>query len=166
MFPQFKVGKSGEIYVQSIFKNLGFDCELNDVYEKRYEFDLSVKMGRLKFTIECKKDAMSEKTGNLAIETRNSRANKPSGIYSTSANVWVHLLPQKDEILAYAVNTQKLICFIEGVAPFKYIKGGGNDNSDMSIYKIETIIGEFTRFDNIKSPRKLRKVFSELLKDK
>ncbi len=148
-----------------MINNAGFECELNNCYEKRYDFDLSVNMDGMKFTIESKFDIYSAKSNNLAIEIYNTKSKCPSGIYSTLADIWVHLVPGKEdkEILAYAVHTEKLKCFIEGTKPLKSIKSGGNCNSNMQIYKMETILPIFQRFDHIKDGPTLKALFAEEL---
>lgn len=159
------MGKKGELYIQKIFTDLGFKCELNQDYERRYEFDLYVELGKLNFTIEVKNDEMATKTGNLAIEVNNCKSNKPSGIYSSSSDIWVHLIRPKGqtEIQAYAIKLEKLKCFAESTEPLKKIYGGGDDNADLLIYKSLDILPEFHRFDNISKPAAMKALFSELL---
>ena len=163
MFPKYDIGKDGENYVKTILINAGLKCELNDNYELRYDYDLIAKLGRKKFTIEVKKDDMSAKTKNLAFEYYNSKSKKPSGIDVTKADIWVHLTPQNGEIQAYAIHVNKLRCYISTVTPFKHIKSGGDDNSDLWIYKMVDILPEFIRFDNINDGKELKAIFAEML---
>ncbi len=163
MLAEFDIGKSGELLIKSLFNKFGFICDLNTVYAKRYENDLFVDMDGLKFTIECKKDVMSLKTGNLALEVNNCKANKPSGIYSTKSDIWVHMLPNKNDVLAYAIPVSKLILFAESVLPFKKTFASGDSNSDLLIYKKDIILQEFSRFDHIEDKEEFKALFSELL---
>ena len=166
MFPKFNIGKSGENYITYLLKKAGFECELNNDYEKRYDYDISVKMGKLKFTIESKYDVYSLKSGNIAIEVHNCKQDCPSGVYTTFADIWVQLIPDKDNadtILAYAIKTQDLIHFIETTSPFKKTTASGDKNSNLMIYKKEVILPLFSRFDHIESKSELKAVFSELL---
>lgn len=164
MFPQFDIGRSGENLVLYLIREAGFECELNEDYSKRYEYDLSVKMGKLKFTIECKHDVYSLRSGNIAVEIHNCKSDKPSGIYSTKADIWVYLIPTKDKaILAYAINTQKLILYTESTTPFKSTTASGDKNANLKIYKKEDILKEFIRFDNITDKKILKAVFAEML---
>lgn len=163
MLAEFDIGKSGENFVKQLFNNFGFTCELNTVYAKRYENDLFVDMDGLKFTIECKKDMMSLKTGNLAIEINNCKSDKPSGIYSTKSDIWVHMLPNKQDVLAYAIPVKELILFAETVKPFKKTTASGDGNSDLLIYKKDIILNEFSRFDHISNKEEFKALFSELL---
>ncbi len=168
MFPKFSTGKRGEEYTKLLLDNVGFKCELNTDYQKRYDYDLTVKMGKVEFTIECKYDVMSLKTGNLAIEYFNSKSNTASGITVTKSDIWVQLIPEKNSqnILAYAISTSKLRCFIESVQPFKIVVGKGDGNSDMMIYRMDAIIPEFSRFDNVTDKKIMKAIFSELLLEK
>ena len=45
-------------------------------------------------SIELKKEATPERTGNVALEYWNTDRDVPSGILATAANTWVHLLPE------------------------------------------------------------------------
>lgn len=164
MFPKYDIGKNGELYVRDIFQKCGFSAELNNIYEKRYDYDISVDIDGTEFTIEVKYDILALKYGNLAIEVRNCKSNKPSGIYSTQADIWVHLLTEKDcSILAYAIPTKKLINFVENTIPLKATTKSGDKNSNLMVYKKEIILPEFTRFDYIEDPKPLKNIFQKLL---
>lgn len=163
MPPEFDIGKNGEKLVKYLINKCGFICELNNDYALRYDYDLSVNIDGLKFTIEVKTDAYSLKSGNLAIEVHNCKKDCPSGIYSTLADIWVQLLPNEDgSVSAYAINTKKLLLFIESVDPLKKTTKSGNANANLRIYKKETILPEFTRFDNLDKGQ-LKAVFSEMM---
>jgi len=166
MFPKYNLGKNGELYVVEIFDKLGFKAELNNDYEKRYDYDVTVDINNKKYTIEVKHDIMSIKTKNIAIEYWNSKKNAASGINATLADIWVQLLPQKScEIYVYAVNVNKLKKFLENNEPYKHIIAGGDDNSNIFIYKIEEIIPIFTRLDNITNPRAMEITLETIYED-
>lgn len=166
MLPQFNIGKSGENYVKYLFNVAKIQCELNNDYSLRYDYDLIVKIRKLKFTIEVKYDIFSVKSGNIAIEVFNCKSNRESGIYSTLADVWVHLIPEKESanILAYAIKTDKLKKFIETANPVKKITAGGDNNSNMLLFKKEQILPIFERFDNINNQNSMEELFLKLLK--
>ncbi len=164
MFPKFNIGKSGEELVCYTLTKLGFHCELNNVYEKRYDYDITVSKGKLKFTIEVKYDVMSCKTLNVAIEYHNSRADQPSGINATLADVWAHLIPEKDgSISIYGISVDKLKHYIENTEPHKHIIAGGEKNSNIYIYKMADILPQFIRLDTITNPIIMESVFDEML---
>ncbi len=165
MFPKFNIGKSGEEYVKYLLEHVGFKCELNNNYELRYDYDLTVNMNGRKFTIEVKFDIFSRKSNNWAIEIYNCKSKCPSGIYSTLADVWVHLIPDKntDHILAYAISVEKLKHFIENSTPCKKIIAGGDANANLLLYKREEIENKFIRFDLLKEPKLLESIFLEMV---
>lgn len=164
MFPKFNIGKSGEEYVRYLLKEQGFHCEMNNVYETRYDYDLACEIDKLKFTIECKHDVMAIKTKNMAIEYHNCKGDNPSGIYSTLADVWVHLIPFPNEsIHAYAINVEKLRKYTEETVPFKHIIAGGDKNANLRIYRLVDILPIFTRIDNIHNPAIMKSIFEGLV---
>jgi hypothetical protein len=164
MFPKYDIGKNGELYVRDIFTKCGFIAEMNNVYELRYDYDLLVDMDGRKFTIEVKFDVLALKYGNLAIEVRNCKSNSPSGIYSTQADIWVHLLTEKDSsVTAYAIPVKKLISFVENTIPLKHTTKSGDQNANLMLYKKDVILPQFTRFDYITDPKVLFNTFANLL---
>lgn len=168
MLKQFNIGKSGEHLVKKIFNDAGFFCELNNDYATRYDNDLFVEINDVKFTIECKYDIMSVKTGNIAIEYHNCKSDCPSGIYSTLADVWVHLIPNKDDdsILAYAISVDKLKHFVETATPLKTTSRSGDKNSNLKIFKKDDILKEFVRFDNVVHHAVLESIFTQVLEQR
>jgi len=150
MFPKYDIGKNGELYVRDIFIKCGFLAELNNDYQKRYDYDITVNCNNLICTLEVKHDILSLRTNNIAIETFNCKSNTMSGINSTLSDIWIQLLPQKNcEIYAYAISTKRLKDFIKNNEPLKATTKSGDKNSNLSIYTKESIIQEFTRIDNI-----------------
>lgn len=166
MFPKYDIGKKGEHYVMDVFTNCGFDAELNNDYEKRYDYDLSVNLLGLKFTIEVKHDIMAIKTKNVAIEYHNSKKNQPSGINATLADVWVQLVTYPNtEIFAYAISVKNLKRYILEHEPHKHIISGGEKNSNIYIYKMVDILPHFVRIDNITNPSILKSTLESILYD-
>jgi hypothetical protein len=164
MFPKFNIGKSGEELVCYTLSKLGFDCELNNVYELRYDYDISVKKGKLKFTIEVKHDVMACKTNNCAIEYHNSKKDQPSGINATLADIWVQLIPDKQgNISIYGISVDKLKQYIESHEPHKHIISGGEQNSNIFIYKLCDILPHFIRLDTITNPNIMESAFESML---
>ena len=163
MFPKYNLGKNGELYVVDIFTKLGFKAELNNDYDKRYDYDITIDLDGKKYTIEVKYDLYSIKSGNIAIEYWNSKKDTAAGINATLADIWVQLLPQKNcEIYVYAISVNKLKDYIKNNSPFKNIFSGGDKNSNMLIYRIEDIISEFIRLDSITIPSVMKSVIEGL----
>jgi len=137
-------GNKGEKIVVEIMTKKGFKCEKSD--GKLYH-DLTLNDD----FIEVKFDKMSKKTGNIAIEYWNSKQDKPSGITATMAKFWAHIVFDKgtDNMKVYMTEVSKLRTWIVKHAPFKKIKGGGDDNADLLIYKMEDIFGDKDLFERI-----------------
>lgn len=158
----FNLGNLGEATVIKLFTNNGIEAIKESDLNKKYDHDLVCKVGTKKFTCEVKYDAMAVKTGNIAIEYWNSKQDKPSGLSVTKADLWAHLIKDGDNIAVFAIKTQKLKDYTENNTPFKVIKSGGDKNSDIKLYKIDSIIKEFTRLDNLYE-KDIKKVIKSLL---
>lgn len=105
------------------------------------EFDLDLKFGKMgeefvqgvlegnsKIEIKTERDKWKD-TGNIAIEIRCN--GKPSGLTTTEASAWVHLLSYKDNILGgFILNVKKLKERIKELNEQKKVKivMGGDDN--------------------------------------
>ena len=105
------------------------------------EFDLDLKFGKMgeefvqgvlegdsKIEIKTERDKWKD-TGNIAIEIRCN--GKPSGLTTTEASAWVHLLSYKDDILGgFILNVKKLKERIKELNKQKKVKivMGGDDN--------------------------------------
>ena len=42
----FKLGNKGESFAKKLFKKFGVDCQINEDYDKRYDYDLICKYGK------------------------------------------------------------------------------------------------------------------------
>lgn len=100
-------------------------------YFKDYDFTLSYLNQEFKF--ECKKDVMSSKTGNVAIEI--GFKNNPSGIASTKAHFYVIEISQQDWIISVEV----LKKMVREKQWFKEVKGGDNATSHLLLFKTDVI---------------------------
>lgn len=78
-----KIGKEREKIVFELLKPHVDHIEDND----DYKWDILIKKGHKKITIEVKFDSMFLKTGNFAVEFECR--GKPSGIKTTESNYWV-----------------------------------------------------------------------------
>lgn len=141
------VGDKGENFVTSKLSNIGVIVEKNNEHEKRYDYDLICKLGTITFYCEVKFDAMASKTGNIAMETHNSKKDMPSGINITKADLWVIVLLEDTGLQAWAASVKDVKEFMVVAKPFKKIKSGGDKNADLSIYKKEDILKIFSRLD-------------------
>tara|TARA_R100000808_G_scaffold23895_2_gene53719 strand:+ start:668 stop:1132 length:465 start_codon:yes stop_codon:yes gene_type:complete len=110
------------------------------------EFDLDLKFGKMgeefvqgvlegnsKIEIKTERDKWKD-TGNIAIEIRCN--GKPSGLTTTEASAWVHLLSYKDDILGgFILNVKKLKERIKELNEQKKVKivMGGDDNASQLV---------------------------------
>lgn len=120
-------GKQGEALVIEYFEAIGCICKTNE--QKFSLFDLTIYPYDL--TVEVKNDLRAHKTGNIAIEIRNTKKNEPSGLYGTTADLWAHIV--NDEIFLIEVIVLKNL--IESTKPLRKIYSGGDNNSNILLYK-------------------------------
>ncbi len=86
---------------------------------------------------EIKYDIYANRSNNIAIEFFNSKTCKPSGLGSTSADLWIHVLSDTE---VYICDVQDLKGFTEKIKPKRTIFSGGDKNADMWLYSKEDII--------------------------
>jgi len=110
------------------------------------------------FTTEVKYDVMASKTGNVAIEIRNTRQNKPSGIAGTRADLWCHTL--EDEV--WLGNVNEILLYIAQNKPTRTIKNAGDGNATVLLYKKDDIRKVFIRIDKL-NPLELKEAIQDLL---
>jgi hypothetical protein len=136
------LGNIAEYYILEKFKDFGPTELYNKIgHDIRVEWEPT-------FTIEVKYDHMSNRTGNIAIEYRNSRKNTDSGILASQADLWVYYL-NPDEV--YIISLAKLKEFCHNTAPFKTLTKIGDGNADIYLYKKGDILKEFTNISGISS---------------
>lgn len=116
-----------------------FDLDLNfgQIYEEKvrdiFEGDGSIE-------VKTERDIW-QKTGNIAIEIRYR--GKPSGISSTDAKWWIHILSNDNDIeTALMFKVEKLKKKIKQMVKLgmaKVVIGGDNDNSEIVLLPIDKI---------------------------
>lgn len=144
-----RLGKSGERLVLDILTFAAIPCKENLNTVTREFYDLEANIGSKKFTIECKYDWYSEKSGNLAIEFFNSTKNKPSGIDNTKANLWAIIINDKDYKTIWITSVSALKAYIKAHTAFKTIMKAGDGNASIYLYKTEQLLSIFKRIDNL-----------------
>ena len=161
----FEKGKKGEKIAKEVLEEFGVKCELNEDYEKRYDYDLSCKVGRKKFSVEVKFDDRSSSTGNIYIEYHNSRADKPSGVAVTKADLWIHVLPDGTGINAVWITpVSSLRRFMKEVEPHKKVSFGGDRNSAGYVYTKASILETLFKRIDILNKKEAVKLIKEMLK--
>ena len=111
----------------------GFDIDL-EFGKMGEEFTQKVFEGNSKVEVKTERDIW-KKTGNVAIELRCN--GKPSGISTTEANVWIHLLAYKGVIKGgYLFMVDELKALIKKrhkEGNLKMVMGGDNNASQMAL---------------------------------
>lgn len=143
------IGKHGEELIKKLLNFSGIECNQNEEYKSKDDYDLICKIGKSKFTIESKYDRYSQKSGNLAIEFYNPKSKKPSGIASTKATIWGLIINDMDYQTIWLTKVDTLKEFIKNNKPAKTIQSVGDGNASIHLYKVENILPIFTRIDNL-----------------
>ena len=111
----------------------GFDIDLK-FGKMGEEFTQQVFEGNSKVEVKTERDIWMT-TGNVAIEIRCK--GKPSGLSTTEANVWIHLLAHKGEIKGgYLFIVDELKAFIKKrhkEGNLKIVMGGDDNASQMAL---------------------------------
>jgi len=132
-----EIGKEAEELVRTrLNEKFGLQLEFNKDYRNIHCDLICSKTG---LTFEVKFDKYAARSGRLAIESYNTKTNKPSGITLTTAKYWVHVLDRPSVILIST--TQKLRSFLDEVKAFKIVEKAGDGNSRLHLYEKERIIG-------------------------
>lgn len=159
MQKSLKIGGIGEDRVINMLRSVGITTSKNDDKETREFYDLACEYDGVNFTCEVKFDVMSEKTGNVAIEVFNSKSNKPSGIFGTKADIWIHVLPDDSNLVVCICSVKKIRQYSREATPFRILKSVGDNNADLILYKVEDVLENlFNRIDNIGNDEILKTV--------
>lgn len=158
---KFINGKIAEDLVEKILKDIG--CETERSEGKFLEWDLRCKLKTKKFTVEVKYDYMSAKTGNLCIETWNTKQDKPSGLSATKAKIWAVCIPDGDHITVWLTKTKDLREFVKNNDPKRTIEKAGDDNTRILLYDDFEILAIFEKIDHLDLEQKAR-IIRKLIK--
>ena len=145
-------GKEAEQRVIHIFQQHGHEAMFNPDVETRSFYDLeAIIVGEndetiAEITLEVKNDIRALKSGNIAIEIYNPKANKASGLSITQADLWVIMVGEE----LWITHTKHLESFVATAKPFRIIDCGGDKNAHLYLYKKEHIFRNiFHRFDTL-----------------
>lgn len=134
---------------------------------KLIEYDVISELDGVTFYTEVKRDLYSKRSGNIAIEfwNTNSKNPRPSGIEATKADLWCHIIKDKqDTDILLLTSVAKLKDFVKTEKPLKTIGAGGDGNAAMEIYTIEHISTIFIDITN-QTTEQLKSTIMELLND-
>lgn len=131
------IGKQGEIIAQQRLLEL-FELKtiLNADFKNKHYDLISVEV-QPEITFEVKFDIYANRSGNVAVETRNCRTNLPSGISRTDATYWIHVLNENE---VYICATAQLRAFVQDVSPLRTIMAGGDGNAVLQLYRLNDIV--------------------------
>lgn len=135
------IGQVAEKLVSLILDGCGFKTTPVSDIANRKLWDLEAEAPRdwyfnQPITIEVKHDVYEAKSGNIAIETWNSKKNEPAGINVTQAVLWAHVL--SDSI--WVARVSDLRNYVTSIKPLKTIETAGDGNAFIYLYKSKEIL--------------------------
>lgn len=144
------VGKVGENCLIEHFTYCGYKCELVP-FEQRSDYDIKVQISpRKTVTVEVKFDRMAQRTRNLAIEYYNPKSNCDSGLSSTKADLWCHVILDDNHKTLWITTVEQLKAFVLVNEPKKKVSAGGDSNADLYLYDDKFILSKvFHRLDTL-----------------
>lgn len=136
-------GNKAEAMLQTIFATHGVQTEQTTGKE---QYDILAKLPSQEVKLEVKYDIRCARSGNIAIEFYNPKSGRPSGIGSTIADLWVHIITKP--LSVYITSVPLLKAYVSSIPPHRLVDCGGDDNSSMYLYKAPAIFGHiFHRID-------------------
>jgi len=95
------------------------EAEVARMYNNEYHQPFYVVVGNFaeydvvsndeKVTIEVKLETTPQRTGNACIEFWNTASGRPSGILSTKANIWLHIVLNEGKLTAFEFDKNVLL---------------------------------------------------------
>ncbi len=153
-----RTGTQGEEFIEGLLRRAGARTER----EKGFlGHDFVASIGGRKFAVEVKVDLKEATTGNIAMEYRNTKQGKPSGIMATESDLWAVVLQKP--LTAWLSRTATLREFFKNSPCLRDVTNGGDNNSAMKLFKrVEIFAACFVRIDEL-PPADLKKIVVELL---
>jgi hypothetical protein len=140
-----KKGKDAELIVLELLNSSNIYSYIDKGAKEKW--DIVGEYNNKEFTIEVKLDEREKKSGNIALEVFNCKANKDSGISSSQADIWIYVLSTGE---IWATNTALLREYIKNNTPKRSIKGAGDGNATIYLYECYQILSDiFFRIDNM-----------------
>lgn len=141
-FPSsFQYGSFGEDYLAALLEGAGLEPRLNGAgrVADLAGWDLSFRWRARRALVEVKTDLAERKTGNVCLEVENDRAGKPSGLSSTSSDLWglVCVRPLR----AYLASTDELRKYVASAPPLREVRNAGDGNARCLLYRKEQLVG-------------------------
>lgn len=146
LLESLKIGRDGEEVVKELLNWAGVTTSFNESkdHESLKKHDLVCELHGVRFSIEVKNDRMEATTGNLAIEYFNPKTNKPSGVSTTTSDLWVVVLGSG----VWVCKTDDLKAYFSSNLPVRVVKRGGDGNASLKLFKSDEILPTiFTQID-------------------
>jgi hypothetical protein len=155
----FAVGQIAESYVHRLLNGCGLvaasvDKANRDFWDVQAVVPADWKLSDNLVKLEVKFDKFHQKTGNIAIEIWNTKLNKPSGLSSTKADLWVCVL--HDSMWVANVALLKTYVFNTGTKPKRIVENAGDNNAMIYLYNDEDILKMFRRVDDMSKTEALK----------
>jgi hypothetical protein len=120
--------------------NPRFDIDLQ--FGEKYEDCLADLLNRGKVEVKTERDLWA-KTGNIAVEIRWN--DKPSGLSTTEADWWAHIMTVEGEIKFVAIlpvsTLKRRVKHLLEHGRAKITRGGDNDQSEIVLLPLTEIMG-------------------------
>jgi hypothetical protein len=137
------IGRQGEAAVAAVLTAARVRCRPSG----NRKTDLQCELDGARFAVEVKFDRLQARTGNVAIEYRNTRSGRPSGLLASEADVWAVVLADGGVHLTLTAVLREFFHATSG----RDVEGG-DDNSAMRLYPSGLILPLFQRVDDMPSP--------------
>jgi hypothetical protein len=108
-------------------------------YSERYDKPFYAAIGKFEdydiisidkqLSVECKCESSPSRTGNICLEYWNTDFNKPSGVLSTQASLWLHIVYYDGTYTGYE-------CSVDDVRKLVIEQGVIKSNGKNSLFKI------------------------------
>lgn len=147
------LGRSGEDKVVALYEECGFITSKNNTASH------DIKVEDPEFTTEVKFDKEEVNSGRIAIEVRNSKKDKPSGLYATESDIWAHVLA---DFAVYITRVPTLISYVGSHKPIRVVKFAGDKNAEIWLYESAELLQIFHRIDNCSIEDRMR-IITEIL---
>ncbi len=131
-----KDGHYNELKVALFFMLRGFHVNIG-FRRGRYDLDVIDTERENRFSVEVKWDQRAAQTGNLYFECRNTRQNQPSGLFSSDAEYWCHVLGEGER--AFFCSTPKLRSEVERLRTRTVRTGGLDSNSEGHLVPLQSL---------------------------
>ncbi len=133
------------------FRALLSDAGLANNKPNERSNDVRFELGGVWRTAEVKFDIYAAKSGNLALEYRNTRSGKPTGILASRSDFWVVGLGTRSSLDELWVAPTSLVrhYFLWSDRAVRDVKGAGDGNADIRLFPKDDILSVFERVDTV-----------------